>query len=337
MPDEARDRSDNDVRGRALWSGTLTFGLVSVPVELYPARRSDRVALRMLAPDGTPLSRRYFCPAEEREIGWDEIVRGYELDGRYVVVTDEELEALEPRKSRDIDLRLFVDRDAIDPLHFERAWYLTPGGDSTKAYRLLAATMQRTGRAGIATFVMRTKEYLVAILAEDGLLRAETLRFADEVRTPADVGLPDPTEARRSAVKTFERQIRELERDDLAKTELDDRDSARLLARIEEKHARGEDVVETEASEETRDEEEGVIDLMEILKRRLGRQTDDSAPSRRASGRKKTKRASADASGDADLRSLTKKELYEKAQELEIEGRSGMNKDELIRAIRRSA
>lgn len=334
MP-ERNGRDDNGARSRALWSGTLTFGLVSVPVELYPAQRSEHVALRMLAPDGTPLSRRYFCPEEEREIGWDEIVRGYELDGRYVIVTDEELEALEPRKSRDIDLRLFVERDAIDPLHFDRAWYLAPGGGSTKAYRLLAEVMQRTDRAGIATFVMRTKEYLVAIVAENGLLRAETLRFADEVRSAADVGLPDDGKVKPADVKRFQRQIRELERDDIAASELEDQDAKRLLGRIEQKRRRGEDIVETDMPAETHEEEEGVIDLMEILKRRMQRKDGAGTDSRRGSARTRQRR-SRGRSG-ADLESKSKKELYARAQELDIEGRSGMNKAELIDAIRRSA
>ena len=138
MP-EASGRSD---RARAFWSGTISFGLVSVPVDLYPANRSVRASLRMLAPEGTPLSRRYYCPKEEREVSYEEIVRGREVDGRWIVVTDEELEALEPRKSRDIDLRLFVDRAEIDPVFFDRAYYLAPAGESTKAYRLLAQGLQ---------------------------------------------------------------------------------------------------------------------------------------------------------------------------------------------------
>jgi DNA end-binding protein Ku len=311
---------------RAFWSGTLTFGLVSVPVDLFPAVRTERVSLRMLAPDGTPLSRRYFCPQEEREIGYDEIVRGYELDGRFVTVTDEELEALAPRKSRDIDLRLFVDRAEIDPMHFERSYSLAPGGDSTKAYRLLAATMERTGRAGIATFVMRTREYLIAIIAENGLLRAETLRFEDEVRSPEDVDLPQPEPADDKAAAAFEKRIRELEQDELDAAELVDRDAERLRARIEEKRRSGRDVIEGEVTDTAAEEEDDVIDLMEILKRRMRARAKDEQPTRRAS------RGAA-----ADLDSLTKKELYERARQLDIEGRSGMSKDELIRAIRLSA
>src|SRR5690606_8881941 len=125
----------------------------------------------------------------------EEIVRGFDVgDGQYVVVTDEELEALAPDKSRDIDLRRFVPRHELPMANFERAHFMAPTSDSNKAYRLLTKTLEETNRIGIATFVMRGKEYLVAIIAEGGLLRAETLRFADEIRTPADIGLPTRSE-----------------------------------------------------------------------------------------------------------------------------------------------
>lgn len=318
------ERNGDDDRVRAFWSGTISFGLVSIPVELYPANRTVRVSLRMLAPDGTPLSRRYFCPEDEREIGWQEIVRGYELEDRFIVLTDEELEALEPRKSRDIDLRLFVDRDEIDPVWFERAWYLAPSGDSTKAYRLLAETMERTGRAGIATFVMRTKEYLVAILPDNGLLRAETMRFHDELRAPEDVGLPEPLKPQKKEVGKLETAIRALEKQDIAAGELKNRNAERLLRVIEAKHAAGEDVVEGVVSEEPA-EDESVIDLMEVLKRRLARRS----AARAGNGRS--------ARSDGDLEGLTKKQLYERAKDLDIEGRSSMSREDLLRAIRRTA
>src|SRR5688572_16986915 len=127
--------------------------------------------MRMVAPDGTPVERRYVCSKEQVELDWEDIVRGYEVKkGKFVVVTDDELEALEPRKSRDIDLRLFVRKDEIDPIYFERAYFLVPASGSNKAYRLLAKVMEDTDHAGIATFVMRKKEYLVAILAKNGIL-----------------------------------------------------------------------------------------------------------------------------------------------------------------------
>ena len=120
-PDDSRDAEESG-QPRAFWSGTLSFGLVSIPVDLLPAHRTTRGALRMLDSDGTPLARRYFCPEDEQEIDPAHLVRGFELDsGKVVVVTDEELEALAPKKSREIDLRLFVDRDQIDPLYFARS------------------------------------------------------------------------------------------------------------------------------------------------------------------------------------------------------------------------
>ena len=310
------------VRARAFWSGTISFGLVSIPVNLFSANQPRRVSLRMLSPDGTPLARRYYDPETDREVTRDEIVRGYEVEeDRYVVVTDEELESLAPEKSRDIDLRVFVDRDAIDPMYFDRAYFLTPGGNSTKAYRLLAATMEETNRAGIATFVMRTKEYLVAILAENGILRAETLRFHDEVRPVEEIGLPEPPRVPANRVKAMEKEIEKLSRTSLAEDELKDTYAERLLALVERKKKEGSAVVRAPAGVEEEDEGAEVIDLMEVLKRSL-----------QGGGSGRTS-----ASSDDDLEDLTKAELYERAQRLDVPGRSGMNKNQLIRALRKSA
>src|SRR5918995_3911860 len=195
---------------RAFWSGTLTFGLVSVPVDLYPAVRSRRTGLRTLGPGNQPLVRRYFCSVDGQALGPDDIVRGYENDdGSFTIVADEELDALAPRKSRDIDLRRFVKREEIPRQLLERPYVLAPAGDSTKAYHLLAETMERTHRAGIATFVMRGKEYLAAIFAEGGTLRAVTMRFASELRTPDDIGLPPVARASAERKQEMERALAE--------------------------------------------------------------------------------------------------------------------------------
>jgi DNA end-binding protein Ku len=337
------ERKKRDGRARAFWSGTISFGLVSIPVDLFPANRKERVSLRMLAPDGTPLSRRYYCPEDDREVPWSQLVRGYEVDGEWVVLSDEELEAAEPKRTREIDLRLFVERDELDPIFFERAYYLAPAEESTKAYRLLAETMERTGRAGIATFVMRTKEYVVAILAENGVLRAETMRFADEVRSPDDVDLPEPRKPRAAEVKRVRTQISKLEKKDVARSELEDRNVERLLRIIERKRKKGEDVVESDVAAEQDDDDEvgDVIDLMDVLKRRLaaketGRSTrsGNGGRSRSKSGKPKARRTSKRSRANgANLADLSKKELYERAQAEDIEGRSGMTKDELVRAL----
>jgi DNA end-binding protein Ku len=331
---------------RAFWSGTISFGLVSIPVYLFPANRSGGVSLRMLSPDGTPLARRYYDPETDREIPRERLIRGYEIErDQYVVITDDELAALEPEKTRDIDLRRFVDADAIPPIFFERAYFLTPAGQSTKAYRLLAATMERTNRAGIATFVMRTKEYLVAILAENGILRAETLRFPEEIRDVDEIDLPDRPKLAAKRSRGIEQAIRQLTRKTLDESELEDGYAHRLRELVEAKRNAGTDVVTApgEFVAEPEDEEDGgdVIDLMEVLKRSL--RPPEPGPRRTREPSRRGQRASRDGrrrgggGGAGDLRSLTRAELYERAQELDIPGRSGMTKEQLLQALRRSA
>lgn len=252
---------------RPLWSGTITFGLVSVPVNMYPANRADRASLRMLSPDGVPLSRRYYSQETGRDLDDDEMIRGYEFEkGKYVVVTDEELERLAPHKSRDIDMRRFVDSQAIPPIYFERGYYLTPGGETEKAYRLLAKTMEETRRLGIGTFVMRGKEYLVAITAENGILRAQTLRFADEIRSPKEIGLPTKKKTQKATVAKFERLIAKHSAKQLSAREMKDEQTDRILKLVNSKHARGKDVVEIE---ETPSSDGKVVDIMEVLKKSL--------------------------------------------------------------------
>jgi DNA end-binding protein Ku len=283
----------DDERARPFWSGTLSFGLVSIPVDLVPAQRTSHATLRQLDTDGTPLARRYFCPGDGSEVEPDHIVRGYELDsGEVVVVTDEELEALAPEKSREIDLRLFVDRDSIDPLYFERSYFLAPGASSGKAYRLLTAVMEESRRAGIATFVMRDKEYLVAIFAEAGLLHAETMRFHDEVRSTSDVGLPSPGRVDAKAVERMRRAVQGLAEDDWDPSALEDpHDAIRKLA--ERKLAKNEDVVQSHGTPD-RDGGQGghVVDLMEVLRRSLA-ENDMAAkrsPTSRAASKKTSKK-----------------------------------------------
>lgn len=329
MPDAGEAAS-----ARSIWSGTLSFGLVSIPVELFPANRSRRPSLRMLDRDGTPLARRYYDPEDGREVTREEIVRGYEIEkDRFVVVSDRELGALEPEKSRDIDLRLFVDRAELDPMLFERAYFLAPGGQSTKAYRLLAGVMEQRNRAGIATFVMRTKEYLVAILAERGILRAETLRFHDEIRDVDTIDLPKRPSRSDARVRDMAAAVKKLSADSLDARELHDDYADRLEALIERKWKKGTDVVSAPVSGYPAEEaEEGaeVIDLMEVLKRSLR----GTAPTRTSAPGEVGKAGPA---SPASLTDLTKAELYERAKRLDIAGRSAMSKAELVRAIRRSA
>ncbi len=268
---EEVDKVEGEESGglRPFWSGTITFGLDSIPVNLFSASRSARVGLHMVTGEGSQLQRHYFCSEEGVELSWDQIVRGYEIEkGKYVVVTDDELEAIEPRKSRDIDLRVFVDRHEIDPMLFERAYYLTPAGGSNKAYRLLAQVMEATERAGVATFVMRTKEYLIAIFSENGILRAETLRFPDEIRTPAAIGLPAKKKPNEAEVKKFERAIKSHSKK-LDLREFIDPSEQEMQKVAQRKQKKHQGVIKRKEEKSREDRGAEVVDILEVLRRSL--------------------------------------------------------------------
>jgi len=238
-----------------------------VPVNLYPAARSNRTSLRMLGPDGQPLARKYYAEKTGKDLDADETVRGYEVaDNKFVIVTDEELERLAPEKTRDIDLKQFVPAASISPIYFERGYFLVPDAGSQKAYKLLAGTMEKSELAGIATFVMRGKEYLVAIFADNGLLRAETMRFADELRSPKDVGLPKKKDAPKPAVRKFEKFIANKSKKQFSPTKLADKQADSLLKLVKKKQSKRGNVVRVE---EEMEKDHKVVDLVQILKKSL--------------------------------------------------------------------
>ncbi len=265
-----------------------------------------------------------------------------------MIVEDEELEALDPEKSQEIDLSRFVDKDEVDPMLFERGYFLAPDRGALKAYRLLAKTMEEVGRVGIATFVMRDTEYLVAIIADDGILRAQTLRFHDELRSPGDVGLAQLGDADAGLRKEAERAMKRLSADELDRSQLRDRATRRLLDLVASKREAEEDLVELapESAEAPADE----VDLMQVLKQSLAQADEDGdedgedddgegadvdgAADRGRGGRRAAKATDAKATSAAELKKRTKKELYERARTLDIDGRSGMTKEELVDAIR---
>jgi len=258
---------------RPFWSGTLSFGLVSVPVDLYPATRAAHIGLRMLGPDGTPLARRFFCPEHEQELSSEDLVRGYEYaPGKYVKISDDELAALEPKKSRDIDLQQFVDANSIDPIYFDRSFFLIPSGDSGKAYYLLASVMERTGRAGIATFILRDREYLVAIFAEGGVLTAEALRFHDEVRDREELAIPSKAKADSAATKRFAALIAKHAHDTFDSGSMHDEHNQALRELASRKAKQKQDLVKTDAGvdeDEAQSDSPETVDLMRMLKQSL--------------------------------------------------------------------
>ncbi|MCB9730621.1 MAG: Rho termination factor N-terminal domain-containing protein [Deltaproteobacteria bacterium] len=367
---------------RPFWSGTITFGLVSVPVELFAGHRGSGTPLRMLSPEGQPLRRRYVCSADGEVLESDDIVRGHPReDGGFITVSDEELDAVAPERSREIDLQHFVPEGALDAFARNRAYFLLPAGEVSKPYRLLARVMAETGRVGLAHLVMRGVGYSVAITAARGILRAETLRTPDELRSAEAVGLASPGKApakRRDAMKAaLEAQAAS----ELDPDELRDRDAEAMAALVRDKADEAVDVVR--APEPSDDDEGGgsVIDIMEVLRRRLGvRDREGKQPrggrtmpdawsdkdekqyehvkkserdkgrskdraeeiaartvnkQRKEEGRTKSDQSRATGNPNRSLEDRTKDELYNRAKELDIEGRSQMSKSELVSAIRK--
>jgi DNA end-binding protein Ku len=177
---------------RSLWTGSISFGLVNVPVALYSGVRDLDVHFRQLhEKDGAPIDTRRFCSEEDKEVPFEAVGHGYELDdGGQVVLTDDDLAAAAPRKTRTIDIEAFVDVSEVDPIYFDHPYFLAPVGEAEgnlRAYRLLVKTMARTDRAALGRFVLRSREYLVLVRVRDDRLALTTMLFHDEVRPAKDV------------------------------------------------------------------------------------------------------------------------------------------------------
>ena len=164
---------------QGIWSGTISFSLVAIPVRLVKAVEPGRVSFRMLhSRDYSPLVRRMVCPEEEKLVPPDEIIRGYELGaGKYILITDEELESVSPERSRTIEIIEFIDMKEVDPIYYDHPYYLVPLKGGEKSYRLLVEVMNRTNKAGLAKFVLGEREYLVAVKSTGRALSLITLHY----------------------------------------------------------------------------------------------------------------------------------------------------------------
>jgi DNA end-binding protein Ku len=195
---------------RSLWTGSLGFGLVNVPVALFSGVRDTDLHFRQLhAKDHTPVEIHRFCAEEDVEVPYEEIANGYETDDdELIVLSDAELATAAPRKTRTIDVEAFVDVADVDPIYFDHPYVLVPAGDSEgtlRAYRLLVEVMSRTERAALGRFVLRSKEHLVLVRAREDRLTLTTLRFHDEVRPAKDV--PTPTKRDKPAKKELDQAV----------------------------------------------------------------------------------------------------------------------------------
>jgi DNA end-binding protein Ku len=188
---------------RSIWNGTISFGLVTVPVKLYTAIESKTVRFREVhLSDGARIEHRRFCSRELREVPYEEVVKGFEVaPGEYVVVDREEIAAAAGPRSHVVDVEAFVDSAAIDPVYYERAYYIGAGRGGEDAYRLLLEALRRAGRAAIGRFPFHNREYLAAIRPRDHVLALHTMRFADEVVPARDI------EVRRPSTRPGKREI----------------------------------------------------------------------------------------------------------------------------------
>jgi DNA end-binding protein Ku len=234
---------------RGIWSGALTFGLVNVPVKLFTAVTRKEVRFHMLhAKDGARIRMKRFCSAEDREVPYDEIVKGYEIaKERYVTVTDEEMSALDPKATRTIEIRDFVDLSGIDPIYYESTYYLVPDKTAAKAYRLLLDAMRRTGKVAMASFVLRTREALCCVRPIEDALALSTMNRADEVVPVSSLEVPRGAEPSERELRMAEQLVGSLSAP-FEPERYPDEHRERVLALVEKKAA-GE-VIEPPAPEE---------------------------------------------------------------------------------------
>jgi DNA end-binding protein Ku len=251
---------------RPIWSGSISFGLVSVPVKLFSATSPKEVRFHMLHDkDGGRIHQKRVCSIDGEEVSWEHIVKGYEISkGRYVTVTREELEAFNPRATKSIEIEDFVELSQIDPIFYESTYYLVPDRGAAKPYALLLESMRRTQRVGVARFVLRTKQYLAAVRPLKNALALSTMLYADEVVSQDELeGLPDAKPGERE-MKMAEQLIGTLAADfDPRKYKDDYREQ--VLALLERK-AEGEEIVAEEPAEEPRGK---VVNLMDALQKSL--------------------------------------------------------------------
>ncbi|HEY7530359.1 MAG TPA: Ku protein, partial [Gemmatimonadota bacterium] len=264
---------------RSMWKGHISFGLVNIPVKLYSATSKEDLSFRFLhKKDLSPIAYEKVCAQEGEEVPWDEIVRGYEYEkGKFVVLTDEDFKRADVEATRTVDILDFVDAAEVDPMYFDKPYYLQPDRGGEKPYVLLREALQRTGKVGIAKVVIRTRQHLAAVKPSGDALVLDLMRFDDEITDPAELDLPQDADLDRREVEMAERLIENLTAPFDASKYTDDY-RRELLQVIREKVAGR----EPEPVEEGRPSPQ-VIDIMSALKASL-EQTERDGRGRRARG-----------------------------------------------------
>lgn len=260
---------------RSIATGTISFGLVSIPVNLYPATQpSSSISFNLLhAKDGSRLKQQYVCAKDGEKVERDDMVKGYEFaKDRYVTFTTEELKALDEIASQTIDIAEFVPEQDVDPVYYDRAYHLGPGKGGAKAYRLLALALERAGKAALARYAARGKQYLVLLRPRNGRLVMQQLLYADEVRTPEEIPVEE-AELKDAEVQLALRLIEQTASDGFHPERYHDAVKQRVQEAIEGKVA-GQQIQVT-----TPEPQAQVIDLMEALKASLAAGARPAGPS----------------------------------------------------------
>jgi DNA end-binding protein Ku len=299
---------------RAVWSGSISFGLVTVPVRLHTAIRDHTLHFHYIhQPDGSRIGYEKICKAEGKPVPDEEIVRAFEYEkGEYVVMTDEDFEAAKVEGNRAIDIRDFVPYEQIDPILFRHTYYVAPDDGGERTYVLLREAMEDAGLAGIAKFVMRDRQHLGCLRVREGVLTLEQMYFADEVVPTEEIAPPADVEIDDREL-TMAKQLIDAFAGDFEPEKYRDTYRDTLCEIIKAKREGKEVVLEPQA------EPEQPTDLMAALRASI------AAAQGRGGG--------APAAG-GDLDELSKDELYERAKKADIPGRSQMSRDELLDALR---
>jgi DNA end-binding protein Ku len=277
---------------RGLWKGAISFGLVNVPVELYSAqKRSAELDLTMLDKrDLAPVGYQRVNKASGKEVPWEDVVKGYEYeDDKYVVLSAEDFRRANPEASKTVDIVAFVDLAEIEPIYFETPYYLGPGKRGEKAYALLRDAMAKAGKAGIATVVIRTKQYLAALIPQDEALMLNTLRYYKELKQPEELEIPEKLKGHKPTSKELDMALRLIEdmADEWQPEKHHDTYHEDLLKRVEEKVKAGQ-TEEITAPEKEAKAAKGadVIDLMSLLKKSVEGKKTTQKPKRAARKRR---------------------------------------------------
>src|SRR5438067_4271911 len=282
---------------RGLWKGAISFGLVNVPVELFSAqKRSAEVDLTMLdRRDLAPVGYKRVNKATGKEVPWDDVVKGYEYqDDKYVVLSEEDFRRANPQASKTVDILAFVDLHDIAPLYFETPYYLGPGKRGEKAYALLRDAMAKAGKAGIATVVIRTKQYLAALVPQNEALMLNTLRYYKELKRAEDLEIPEKLKGQKPTAKELDMALRLINdmADEWKPEKYHDTYHEDLLKRVEEKVKAGqtEEITEPEKQEKAAKGAE-VIDLMSLLKKSVQGGKKEAAKAHKPKRAARTRRA----------------------------------------------